>query len=594
MSDRSSVDDLDLERVLTPLAKQADDIIEAGTDWEELATELDVSRYERQDPYPEWHAETNEFAPMFLAVLWAKTEDESVTGLSDRLKNQSEIADAFGFDKNEIPHGDTFARTWRNRFEELQEGIERAAKDIDKIATERGSPIGNHTGLESEETDGVSKRTEQRLFRQRTKEVLEQMADVVFPALDLPRPEEAIYSEDDMLELMTALGIEGNAANAGAVTHGDRLDEEKDIDEEEDPFYEDGMTGETLLETIKLLTVERITDMVNRAAERALTRIKPYAEFPDPVFMAIDMTYVAYYGDRNEMEWVTGTPDHKQYDWCHKFATATLVGDGVHMVVGMLPVGNPAHVDNEAYPGSDNKSYVVGDVVRDLLEITNQYVTPRCIYADREFASADTIAAFEEENARYMMPAPRNDRTKRWLERNVDAERGILATEQDWAIYGPVKHGASNERVTTNLVGLPGDPDDEQYGFGETSDSDEATNDDDDRETNLEPVPFYTNTHVDDEIAVDRRQTKKKVERYNKRGGIETAYKKIKEFAAWTTSKEFEVRLWHFGFAVLLYNAWLLVDFLVQVGLDVEFRSKPRITAQRFRNYVQRRLTRLI
>ena len=594
MSDRSSVDDLDLERVLTPLAKQVDDIIEAGTDWEELATELDVSRYERQDPYPEWHAETNEFAPMFLAVLWAKTEDESVTGLSDRLKNKSEIADAFGFDENEIPHGDTFARAWRNRFEELQEGIERAAKDIDKIATERGSPIGNHTGLESEETDGVSKRTEQRLFRQRTKEVLEQMADVVFPALDLPRPEEAIYSEDDMLELMTALGIEGNAANAGAVTHGDRLDEEKDIEEEEDPFYEDGMTGETLLETIKLLTVERITDMVNRAAERALTRIKPYAEFPDPVFMAIDMTYVAYYGDRNEMEWVTGTPDHKQYDWCHKFATATLVGDGVHMVVGMLPVGNPAHVDNEAYPGSDDKSYVVGDVVRDLLEITNQYVTPRCIYADREFASADTIAAFEEENARYMMPAPRNDRTKRWLERNVDAERGILATEQDWAIYGPVKHGASNERVTTNLVGLPGDPDDEQYGFGETSDSDEATNDDDDRETNLEPVPFYTNTHVDDEIAVDRRQTKKKVERYNKRGGIETAYKKIKEFAAWTTSKEFEVRLWHFGFAVLLYNAWLLVDFLVQVGLDVEFRSKPRITAQRFRNYVQRRLTRLI
>jgi IS4 transposase len=51
---------------------------------------------------------------------------------------------------------------------------------------------------------------------------------------------------------------------------------------------------------------------------------------------------------------------------------------------------------------------------------------------------------------------------------------------------------------------------------------------------------------------------------------------------------------WHFGFAVLLYNAWLMVDFLVQVGLDKEFRSKPRITADRFRSYIQRRLTRLI
>jgi len=164
-----------------------------------------------------------------------------------------------------------------------------------------------------------------------------------------------------------------------------------------------------------------------------------------------------------------------------------------------------------------------------------------------------------------MMPAPRNDRTTPWLERNVDAERGIIATEQDWAVYGPVKDGVSNERVTTNLVGMPGNPDEEQYGFGEKPDPDEET-DDDDGDT-LTPVPFYTNTHVDDEIAVDRRQTRRKVEQYNRRGGIETAYKKIKEFAAWTTSKEFEVRLWHFGFAVLLYNAWLMVDFLVQVGV---------------------------
>lgn len=107
-------------------------------------------------------------------------------------------------------------------------------------------------------------------------------------------------------------------------------------------------------------------------------------------------------------------------------------------------------------------------------------------------------------------------------------------------------------------------------------------------------VPFYTNTHADDEIALDRRQTRRKVEQYNRRGGIETAYKKIKEFTAWTRSKDFSVRLFHFGFAVLLYNAWLMVDFLVQAGLDVEFRSKPRMTAQRFISFIDRQLTRLI
>lgn len=586
-----SVDDLDLERVLSPLAKQADDIIDHGTEWPELGAELDVSRYRRDDPYPEWHAETTDFDPMFLAVLWAKTEDESVTGLSDRLEDNPEIAEAFGFnDMDDIPHGDTFALAWRDRFEELQDTIERAAKDIDKLATERGSPIGGHTGLNVEETGGTSKRTEQRLMRKKTKEVMDQMGKVVFPALNLPRPENAIYDEEDMLELMTVMGINGDAAHDGAGSNSDRLAAQKDV-APTDPFYVDGMRGETLLNAIHQLTVDKITDMVNRGAARALERIKPYAEFPNPVWMAIDITYVAYYGDREGLAWVSGTPDHKEYEWCHKFATATLVGEGVHMVVGMIPVGNPERTANDAYPGTGEKSYIVGDVVRKLLSITNQHVRPRCVYADREFATADVIAAFEEHRLKYMMPAPRNARTKRWLKRNVDVEQGIIATEQDWAVYGPVKHGVSNERVTTNLVGMPGDPDEEQYGFGTTDDEDDSEDDDDGEKA---PVPFYTNTHVDDEIAVDRRQTRRKVEQYNRRGGIETSYKKIKEFAAWTTSKAFEVRLWHFGFAVLLYNMWLLVDFLVQVGMDYEFRSKPRITAQRFRDYVQRRLVRLI
>jgi len=42
------------------------------------------------------------------------------------------------------------------------------------------------------------------------------------------------------------------------------------------------------------------------------------------------------------------------------------------------------------------------------------------------------------------------------------------------------------------------------------------------------------------------------------------------------------VRLFHFGFAVLLYNMWLLVDFLIQAAIYDEVRYKPRVTAGRF------------
>lgn len=55
------------------------------------------------------------------------------------------------------------------------------------------------------------------------------------------------------------------------------------------------------------------------------------------------------------------------------------------------------------------------------------------------------------------------------------------------------------------------------------------------------------------------------------------------------------MRLFHFGFAMLLYDMWLLVDLLVQLSLGVvEFRTKPRVIAPRFRGFLQRRLSKLL
>lgn len=55
-----------------------------------------------------------------------------------------------------------------------------------------------------------------------------------------------------------------------------------------------------------------------------------------------------------------------------------------------------------------------------------------------------------------------------------------------------------------------------------------------------------------------------------------------------TTNKNFSVRWFYFGFAVLLYDMWLLVDFVIQVSLDcLEQRTKPRLTARRFLEFVR-------
>lgn len=66
--------------------------------------------------------------------------------------------------------------------------------------------------------------------------------------------------------------------------------------------------------------------------------------------------------------------------------------------------------------------------------------------------------------------------------------------------------------------------------------------------------------------------------------------RETEDFLAWTTSKEFVIRLFYFGLAVLLYNMWLLVDLLGQLSLDIEQRYKRRVTAEEFLNLVRKQL----
>jgi len=98
-----------------------------------------------------------------------------------------------------------------------------------------------------------------------------------------------------------------------------------------------------------------------------------------------------------------------------------------------------------------------------------------------------------------------------------------------------VKRGVSNEKVSTTVVVLPPDADDDTH----WTDS---------------PQPFLTNLDVDDQTPFDRQWEIKKIEAYSARGAIERSYASIKECAAWMTSTEFGIRWFHFGFACVVYN----------------------------------------
>ena len=569
-----------MDQARTSLVKQADDLIDADTTWATLAEALDVERYRSADAHPEWHNGTP-FRPLFLAYLWATVEDDSLTGIPNRLTANPDLASAFGFDPDDLPSESTCKPSrLEDRFSTLESTVTQAAKDIRTIAAARGAPIGNDltqlqdTDDEPDETR-PSERTIDRLLRRKGREALDELKTVAIPSMDLPRPDDPVYDKDELLVLEAIAAIKGKAANDAGKSLGDQKNPEPALD---DPFYEDGPSGETLLEAMKGLSVDEIANVMNFALRKTYTRAKPRlrdlendstGRFGVRTNVAMDITYVAYCGDREEMVWVQGTPDGKEYDWCHKFGTITIVGDNTHFVVGVCPLGSTEYADTEAYAGADN-SYYVGDVARRLLSIANEYVSIRTVFADREFHAVDVVTTLETNGLNYVIPAKKDSRIRRLCDRFAQLKRGYddpgdtpLYVNQEYAMHGAVKHGVSNERVSTTVVVLPPDDDDETRGDS--------------------PQPFLTNLDVDDATPFDREWATEKIGEYRARGAIERSYASVKECAAWTTSKEFEVRWFHFGFACVVYNMWLLVDFLAQERIGViETRTKPRITLSRF------------
>ena len=580
---------------LSQLGLQAKKILTEEVDWIKLAEKLNLESLRREDKYANTHGNPTAFRPMCMAYLWALTERIQLSRIPSELEDRPKLAVAMGFDPDNLPSESTFRPTrLKSRFEKITTDIEIAAEEIQTLANEAGSPIGyDPLGVDEMNTDsdgdGLSNRSINRKLRSKSKDVIDEVLAAVSPNIDFDRPEETQYSDGALLQVLTFSALQREALNEGCESYGDEANPDPELD---DPYYFDGPAGETVLEAIKNLSVDEIIELANASLKKSYLRAKPRLQelenedgtrFGTRAKIAMDMTYVAYYGDREGMEWVQGAPENKDYRWCHKFATVTIVGDNVNFVVGVIPVGSTEYAATDAYPGKD-RSYRVGNVTRRLLNIAEEYVTIKRVYADREFYAADVIHTLNSRELKYVIPVPADvSRIQPRMDNFENLSSGYhepqdvpLYVESGYGFYGTVKGERTNHRVETNLVLLPPEEDDETH--------EEDT-----------PQPFVTNLDVDDEIALDRRYAYEQITQYSDRGGIERSYSSIKECASYTTSKEFEVRWFHFMLATVIYNMWLLLDLLVQEAIgEIETRTKPRIKLKRFQKRLTRALIELI
>jgi hypothetical protein len=363
--------------------------------------------------------------------------------------------------------------------------------------------------------------------------VTQVLCEYVFPAMQLDRPDEGTrYDDTAFLEFQSYLGLTDAAANEGS-----RLfDEETTRDN-------GGPDGDTHHHYIKQLEAMEIASMVNGAIAEMIDVAKRYYSLDRHVEVAIDVTYVAYYGDRDEFQMAMGAPSNKSYDWCYKMATISIVGEEVKFTLGMRPL----------------RGYIPrGELVEQLLEIASEHVSIGTMYADAAFDSIGVMHAVDQAGLSYLIRKSSDDRVDRFV-RGMDHDVAVKQTHtMETRIAG------DTVTVTPTLVGVP-------------SDRKEDTT-----------VTFVTNLTVSDATEKARGRTRRVMRRYARRWGIENSYKSIKDFLAWTPSRNTAVRVFYFGFAVILYDMWLLVDLLIQVNLDIDHRLKPRVSARTFLNIVRK------
>jgi hypothetical protein len=501
-----------------------------------LTIHLDFPVLDQDDAYPDWHS-SSPLEAMVRGLFLKELHDWSFPELATELSDNSELARALGF--TDVPDRSAFNRTWNHRFDDaLHFQIEHHAAWTREFAHDIGHPIGTQT-LQVEDKSSASRPTENRLIREKLKTVPKEMVRLVADEFDyLPsRATNSQYHRNAFLETECTMGLTRTAAEQGTEIYNDNADREGG-----------GPQGDTHVHYIKQLGEHDILRMAHNATGILVNTAKKHLEFERPADVAIDITDIPYYGkEKDDLVHDVSDYSDKEYNYCYKFATVAIVGQSMKFTLGIRPV---------------REGYSYGSITRDLLEIARQHVSIGTVYADRSFATVETIQVLNRRPVRYVMPVRKNDR----LKDKIAEMKHDVKVVNDYGFYGEGTTGVTNERVETNLALVP------------------SRNDDD------KTIPFYTNYEIDDEIRLDREETKGIINRYRRRWDIENAYKSLKTFLPWTTSNDYAVRLFHFAFSVLMYNLWRLIDFLVQDSLDVvETRAKPRVKAKRFMNAVKSR-----
>jgi hypothetical protein len=504
-------------------------LLEEGATADDLAAQLDFSLLTHGDSYADWHPSTP-MEPMvrlhYLRCLYNWSFAEAA-----RYIDTAEARDSLGF--YESRSRSTVSRAWNNRFtDDLRFTIQRYAEATVQIAEEMGDPLAIE--LAEPQRDGKSEPTEFRLVQDCLERIPPTVMRLVKTDMNFipARADNAQYQLSQFLDIESRIGLLNGAIEDGCKQYRISNDGE-------------GPGGDIFRHYLKENSVDDLLRRFGQTNQTIAGAAKQRLDFSRPVTVAIDFTPIPYYGERRD-EYVFGAKPGRRFSYQQEFAVASVVTEDVRLVLTFR---------------RRRKGETVGEITRDLLNTASDIVNIRRVFADREFATAEVVDELESKGVKYVIPVPSNDRIRRAIQ-NMSHD---VEVKEGYGLYGPTRDGPTNDRVETTLALIPST---KQY-----DNSEQGT------------VPFYTNEDIDDYDALRREWAERKLNKYRYRWGVETGFKSIKQFLPVTASNDDRIRVFHFGFAVVLANLWRLIDYLVRKETrdEIDYGESPLVTARQFR-----------
>lgn len=388
---------------------------------------------------------------------------------------------------------------------DVWELINFASNCIKKKAVERGK-LFDLPSVEKEKK--CSDRTHFRKKQAKTIELCKLMRKTIYPQIRLEIAQNSVYKKKDFLDLITHVALTHDFAENGSATM--KLERDKTPD------------ADTLLYHIKKYGHRKeVEGMFERIFDMTFEMARKSGFLKRPVDLAIDCTDIMYYGDREDYM-VVGTKPGKGTNYAFRFATVNIVENGERYVLFALPVAV--------------KTRKV-DIVERLLRYANGKVRIKTLFMDRGFFSTDVIEYLNRKGIKFIMPATKNWRIKRLMEK----------VETPYVSDYKMKNLWMKSTTWFKLIILTKDGN--KYAFA-------------------------TNTEVTKMSAVLLP------EKYSRRWGIETSYRVKECFRARTTSKNYIIRLFYFMFSITLYNLWVIVNAMLCMFLYGKNGEKPLVTAK--------------